>query len=1401
MNYLSFCLLILGTTQMSAQYCTTGVGPTSTADSNVDSIGLTGDAATAINYQKVCTATGLEDLTATLSASVTAGSNYDVTVVFGTCGTTPYAGAGEVWIDWNQNDAFDPTESIGTWTGSPTDTNTYTFTVPAGAFNGTTRMRVMHQEGNSLTLPLNPCGSYTWGSLADFSIVVSGGVTLTCANPSMLTSANLTATSADLGWMENGTATSWQISYGAPNAPAGSGVTMVTGTNPINLTGLMPNASYDFYVRAICGVGDTSVWVGPLNFTTLCPASFTPTYSENFTTYLNACWSEAQGVLGTGTVLTGTTSNWVADGFGNVGTTGAAKINLYATGRDEWIVSPSIDLGTGTTPYQIEFDIALTDFANTNVGPLGVDDTFAVVISTDNGATWDVANTLQAWLPGSEPSNTGDHIVIDLSAYTGVVKFGFYAASSVSNEDNDIFIDNFLVTNLATCPSISNLAISNIAANAADLAWTENGTATSWIVEYGAPGFTPGTGTMVTAGTNPFTLTGLIPTTPYDVYVRAFCAVGDTSSYGIARNFVTIASCPAPTALAVMSATPTTANLAWTENGSATNWQVEYGATGFAQGTGNNNFTTSNPFTATSLMPNTAYQFYVRAVCGPADSSLWAGPFAFSTPCAAVTAPYLETFATNALPACWMQGGATNWEYGSISGTTPAGFADYGANAVPDHSVGGNGTFIGMDGSDNTNGEVSTLMSPLVDIAPLTSPELSYWVFSNNTDDAAQNKLIVEFYDGANWTVIDSIQTNLGTGWVEFKTNLSTFTITGNAQVRFTLTGDNSAGGFTFYNDILIDDVAFRNAPPANLVITEIMYNPPESNTDTLEFVEIYNNGAAANLSNYTLSGITYTFPAVTLPAGGYYVIGVNASAFNTVYGFAADGIATGGLSNGGEAVIIRDAAGTVVDSVRYDDSAPWPTGSGAGQPDGGGASLVLCDTASDNADGANWNACVTSTGMTINGNTVLASPGAANFCPAPLDVAVASFYNLDSIYCNVATITGSVIITNMSTTDATNVPYTITANGTPLGAGTITLLAGNASDTITVGPFPAATGIANIVATTSLTGDVNASNDMLSMLVSVSNTTATATVLASVDCNGDSTGSVVAVSADGIGAYTYEWNADPNWVTDTLTNLPANMYTVVVMDSVGCTDTAMVTLTEPTTIVLTDTVNNVLCNGDSTGMAIVMATGGTPAYSYAWSNGMTSDTIMNAAAGSYTVTVTDANGCMEMLTSTIVEPTALDVTITDNGDGTAYATATGGTAGYAFLWDAAAGNQTTDTATALIHNGTYMVTVTDANGCTDTASVVINFISINNIANLSNLNLFPNPTSANVFVELELIENADVQINITNSIGQLVISKELTNVQSEKVELNTSTLASGVYMVQFTIGTELVSRKFIVNK
>ncbi len=157
------------------QYCTSNVGPTSNADSNVELVQING-ALGNINFVGCPAVIGVQDLTA-LSVTLNAGSPYILNVKFGTCGGN-YAGVGEAWIDFDQNGNFDPYESIGTWTGTPpVALSSFNFVVPANAQNGITRMRVMQHEAG--TLPLNPCATYSWGSVMDFGITIGNGIDCT----------------------------------------------------------------------------------------------------------------------------------------------------------------------------------------------------------------------------------------------------------------------------------------------------------------------------------------------------------------------------------------------------------------------------------------------------------------------------------------------------------------------------------------------------------------------------------------------------------------------------------------------------------------------------------------------------------------------------------------------------------------------------------------------------------------------------------------------------------------------------------------------------------------------------------------------------------------------------------------------------------------------------------------------------------------------------------------------------------------------------------------------------------------------------------------------------------------------------------------------------------------------
>ncbi len=352
-----------------------------------------------------------------------------------------------------------------------------------------------------------------------------------CPAPTTLEATNITTTSADLGWVENGSAATWDIEHGVAGFTQGAG-SMVTGTglNPYSLSGLSNNTSYDFYVRADCGGAGVSSWVGPFTFTTLC-AALSPPQLEDFSTGVppTACWNQASG----GDPVSGPTtlgsSEWGDEAFGMSGGTGAARINLYNTGTDDWLIAPDYDLTAGG-PYQIEFDFGVFGYNSTTPGTLGSDDTIQLLFSTNGGATWTVAATFNNTYVTAAG---GNHEVFDLTALSGsTVKFAVWATEGATDdaEDNDIFVDNVEVKVKPACSVPNALSATNITANSADLNWTENGTATVWDIEFGTSGFTQGAGTIVTSTTsNPYSATSLQSNTAYDFYVRADCGASGSS--------------------------------------------------------------------------------------------------------------------------------------------------------------------------------------------------------------------------------------------------------------------------------------------------------------------------------------------------------------------------------------------------------------------------------------------------------------------------------------------------------------------------------------------------------------------------------------------------------------------------------------------------------------------------------------------------------------------------------------------------------------------------------------------------------------------------------------------------------------------------------------------------------
>ncbi|MFD2918009.1 T9SS type A sorting domain-containing protein [Psychroserpens luteus] len=471
-------------------------------------------------------------------------------------------------------------------------------------------------------------GTSTWVGPFAFSTTVA------CAEPSALTATNITTSGADLSWTAGAAETLWNVELvdiTAAGVPTGTATASGVG-NPYNVTGLTDSNNYEFYVQADCGVNGTSLWVGPFAFSTTCTA-FTAPYTEDFETFTTGtaafeaenCWT-----------ATGGTYYWESApgtdaGSGETGPDPTITTGNYfyteasggLSGDTTDLVSPLVDLTALTAPaltFNYHMFGAVTGTLDVLVN--GTTNVFTISGEQQASATtpWELA-------------------VIDLAAYTGQTISITIRATSAGTYEGDMAIDNVSFDELPACPLPNVLTATTITDTTVELGWTENGSATTWdieIVDVTAMGTATGTATA-SGVTNPYSATGLAENNDYSFYVRSDCG-GETSDWAGPFAFSTLETCPAPAGLTATAITEITAELGWTENGTATSWNIELvdiTAGGVATGTATASGVV-NPYAATGLVGDNSYEFYVQADCGVDGASAWAGPFVFATPYVAV---------------------------------------------------------------------------------------------------------------------------------------------------------------------------------------------------------------------------------------------------------------------------------------------------------------------------------------------------------------------------------------------------------------------------------------------------------------------------------------------------------------------------------------------------------------------------------------------------------------------------------------------------------------------------------------------------------------------------------------------------------------------------------------------
>ena len=464
----------------------------------------------------------------------------------------------------------------------------------------------------------------------------------------------------------------------------------------------------------------------------------------------------------------------------------------------------------------------------------------------------------------------------------------------------------------------------------------------------------------------------------------------------------------------------------------------------------------------------------------------------------------------------------------------------------------------------------------------------------------------------------------------------------------------------------------------------------------TTDVVTITDNSlitAAVTTIDATCNG-TCNGSAMVVPSGGLPPYTYNWSSGHTTN-------AVGGLCAGNYSVTITDAIGcSTTENITISD-----------------ANLLTIATSSIDANcngGCDGQASVTPTGgtapFTYLWSTGATTPNIVGLCAGSYDVDVTDI-NGCTASATVIIGDGVIITATISATDATC--------GICDGSSTVTPAGGSGAPyTILWLPSGQSSGTVNNLCPGAYTVEVRDNVGCLqafNVLINNPNGPSITAASDSVSCFGSCDGNAWVTINSGNAPYIYQWDDPLLQTTDTANSLCGGLYNIVVQDSLGCISVDSTTLYEPQEILANITSTSVSCLGDTNGTATANPTGGIGTYQYSWSTTpvQTSQTATGLAPGTYGVTITDDNNCSIIDSVTITSPTAIDITIsatsvTCNGDcdGTALATASGGTAPYSYSWDDVL-NQQNSLAAGLCPQ-LYTVTVTDNNTCIATDTVTV---------------------------------------------------------------------------------------------
>ncbi|MES2762772.1 MAG: gliding motility-associated C-terminal domain-containing protein [Bacteroidota bacterium] len=442
--------------------------------------------------------------------------------------------------------------------------------------------------------------------------------------------------------------------------------------------------------------------------------------------------------------------------------------------------------------------------------------------------------------------------------------------------------------------------------------------------------------------------------------------------------------------------------------------------------------------------------------------------------------------------------------------------------------------------------------------------------------------------------------------------------------------------------------------------------------------------GASTGGATVTANGGTPTYTYTWAPSGG------------TIAGVS-------NLASGNNTVTVTDINGCTVTAVANITTAGGPTLSVASQTNVNcfGAST---GTATINAAGGTGPITYTWNPGNLNGSS---QTGLS-----------AGTYTINATDANSCASSTTVLITQ-PTASLSGVMSNTTAPGCGLSNGTASVTASGGTPTYTYtwspngGSTSSVSNLSSGSSTVTVTDSKACSTSVVVILASVSGPTLSVVSQASVGCLGANTGTANVNATGGSGPYTYTWTPG-NLTGATQTSLSAGIYTITVKDANQCTGTNTISITQPTAGVSGTISTTPTGCGNSVGSATVTASGGAPAYTYSWSPVAGSGTsISGLAAGSYSVVITDAQGCNVTVNTAITTTgTGPGLSVSSQTNAVCFSSTNAGasisatgTGPFNYTWTPIGGNASTATG---LSGGTYTVFVSDASLCLTTITLTI---------------------------------------------------------------------------------------------